>query len=149
MSSPQQQPSPALPVPPAFPRRTSSRSARLHLPQRQGEPPIPPRLVGSPLLNNLISSSSKHQQPQQLARSSDRVQQEVWIDGDEFGTYTRSGTAQVPDIARANTRYTTPPPPQMQGAKFSVTPYGRCALEAHGLTVEFTTLLCSSRGVPA
>ena len=105
MSSPQQNTA-ALPPLPSLPRRTSSRGARLHLPQSQAEPPIPPRLVGSPLLNNLLSPGSK-----QTAQG-DRAHQEAWLDGDEFSTHrTRLGSAQVPDIARGNPRYTSPPPP--------------------------------------
>ena len=76
MSSPQQQNN-SLPVPPPFSRRTSNRSARLHLPQRQEEPPIPPRLVGSPLLNTLLSATKQPLTPRH----------DAWVDGNEFGTH--------------------------------------------------------------
>ncbi|KAH9899951.1 hypothetical protein C8Q73DRAFT_340937 [Cubamyces lactineus] len=82
MPSPQLVPSP-LPSPPIFARRVSSRS-RLHLPQTLNEPPIPPRLVGSPLLEKLT-----HHQPSTM---SSKAQQQLWFDGDEFGT-RRSGPA--------------------------------------------------------
>ncbi|KAI0661065.1 hypothetical protein C8Q70DRAFT_1044329 [Cubamyces menziesii] len=82
MPSPQLVPSP-LPSPPICPRRVSSRS-RLHLPQTLNEPPIPPRLVGSPLLEKLT-----HHHPSTM---SSKAQQQLWFDGDEFGT-RRSGPA--------------------------------------------------------
>ncbi|KAI9001091.1 hypothetical protein BD414DRAFT_473570 [Trametes punicea] len=82
MPSPQLVPAP-LPSPPVFPRRVSSRS-RLHLPSNLNEPPIPPRLVGSPLLEKLT-----HVQPSAM---SPKVQQQLWFDGDEFGT-RRTGPA--------------------------------------------------------
>ncbi|KAI0677164.1 hypothetical protein C8Q78DRAFT_1073895 [Trametes maxima] len=82
MSSPQLVPAP-LPSPPPFPRRISSRQ-RLHLPPTLDEPPIPPRLVGSPLLEKLTH------QPSTI---SPKAQQQLWFDGDEFGT-RRSGPAQ-------------------------------------------------------
>ena len=138
MSSPQHQPAAALPAAPALPRRTSSHSARLHL-HRQEEPPIPPRLVGSPLLNNLINPHAP------AAPKQPPVRRAQWIDGDEFGTASKQGAAAAP-------RYTSAapvPPAPMQGAKFSIASYGRCAIEARGLTVEFTTIQPSSRGVPA
>ncbi|KAI0375557.1 hypothetical protein BV20DRAFT_1032011 [Pilatotrama ljubarskyi] len=80
MPSPQLVPTP-LPSRPVFPRRISSRS-RLHLPTHLNEPPIPPRLVGSPLLEKLAHSPTP---------MSPRVQQQLWFDGDEFGT-RRTGT---------------------------------------------------------
>ncbi|KAI0650354.1 hypothetical protein C8Q79DRAFT_380630 [Trametes meyenii] len=83
MSSPQLVPA-ALPSPPPFPRRISSRQ-RLHLPPTLDEPPIPPRLVGSPLLEKLTH------QPSTI---SPKVQQQLWFDGDEFGT-RRTGPAQT------------------------------------------------------
>ncbi|KAI0832338.1 hypothetical protein BC628DRAFT_303426 [Trametes gibbosa] len=76
MPSPQFVPAP-LPPPP-FPRRVSSRS-RLHLPATPDEPPIPPRLVGSPLLEKLTHKPST---------MSPKVHQHLWFDGDEFGTRT-------------------------------------------------------------
>ncbi|KAI9066734.1 hypothetical protein FKP32DRAFT_1609817 [Trametes sanguinea] len=84
MPSPQLVPAP-LPSPPVFARRVSSRS-RLHLPANLNEPPIPPRLVGSPLLEKLTSI-------QPSSTISPRVQQQLWFDGDEFGTRT-TGPAQ-------------------------------------------------------
>lgn len=68
---------PAALSPPVFPRRVSSRS-RLHLPPHLNEPPIPPRLVGSPLLEKLV-----HPDPATLTP---KIQKQLWFDGDEFGT---------------------------------------------------------------
>ncbi|KAH9951661.1 hypothetical protein B0H21DRAFT_185822 [Amylocystis lapponica] len=77
MPSPQLVPAP-LPSPPLLPRRSSRN--RLHLPAHPDEPPIPPRLIGSPLLKKLTSTS--HSEPHLLSQ---KVQSELWIDGDEFG----------------------------------------------------------------
>lgn len=115
MSTPQVLATPPLPTPPAFPRRTSTRNARLQLPTRPDDPPIPPRLVGSPLLDKLISPHTKSQQKQQRG---------IWIDGDEFGTSSHSPSqSPVLDATHSKTkrsqrphpppepRYTTSPPP--------------------------------------
>ena len=125
-----------MPTPPALPPRASAPNTRLHL--RPEEPPIPPRLIGSPLLDKLLS-------PGASPASKGLRAQDMWIDGDEFGTASKQGAAAAP-------RYTSAapvPPAPMQGAKFSIASYGRCAIEARGLTVEFTTIQPSSRGVPA
>lgn len=95
MSSPQHIPTP-LPTPPVLPRRRSSRS-RLHLPSNPAEPPIPPRLIGSPLLR--ITGAPQSQQP---CYFSAKAQSELWLDGDEFGI-NRKETAHLQDIV--------PPPP--------------------------------------
>ena len=93
MPSPQLIPTP-LPTPPVLPRRRSSRS-RLHLPANPAEAPIPPRLIGSPLLR--ITGS-----PQQSCYFTAKAHSELWLDGDEFGI-NRKETAHLQDIA--------PPPP--------------------------------------
>ena len=67
-------------LPPPLPRRVSSRT-RLHLPLHPEEPPIPPRLIGSPLLQRFTATSQS--QPQYM---SEKAQSELWLDGDEFGT---------------------------------------------------------------
>ncbi|CDO71298.1 hypothetical protein BN946_scf184908.g55 [Trametes cinnabarina] len=85
MPSPQLVPA-SLPSPPPFARRVSSRS-RLHLPANLNEPPIPPRLVGSPLLEKLTNT-------QPSSTITPRAQQQLWFDGDEFGT-RRSGPPQL------------------------------------------------------
>ncbi|PSS35453.1 hypothetical protein PHLCEN_2v1608 [Hermanssonia centrifuga] len=129
--------------PPPFARRQSSRNTRLHLPQRQEDPPIPPRLVGSPLLNNLISSNKP------IVRN-DRVQQpEVWIDGDEFGTHRSRSNPSGADVRRSAQSAGTSIPPPPPG--FAVSPtYSRCdIIEAHGVSILLTVLRYSSRGVPA
>ncbi|KAI0353578.1 hypothetical protein OH77DRAFT_1406675 [Trametes cingulata] len=87
MPSPQLVPAP-LPSPPAFPRRISSRS-RLHLPAHLNEPPIPPRLVGSPLLEKLTHTAPASMSP--------KAQQQLWFDGDEFGTRTASQSSALKD----------------------------------------------------
>ncbi|KAK7695935.1 hypothetical protein QCA50_000574 [Cerrena zonata] len=94
MPSPQLVPTP-LPTPPILPRRRSSRS-RLHLPANPAEPPIPPRLIGSPLLR--ITNSPQSQPCYFTAKA----QSELWLDGDEFGI-NRKENAHLQDIA--------PPPP--------------------------------------
>ncbi|KAI0719633.1 hypothetical protein C8T65DRAFT_44477 [Cerioporus squamosus] len=114
MPSPQLVPAP-LPSPPVFPRRISSRS-RLHLPSHPGEPPIPPRLVGSPLLERLI-----HQDPATLTP---KIQKQLWFDGDEFGTQSASpalsdaSTVTVASRARSH----SPPPPQQLSASIPPVP---------------------------
>ncbi|KAH9938232.1 uncharacterized protein B0H18DRAFT_949643 [Fomitopsis serialis] len=80
MPSPQYKPAP-LPSPtgrPGIPCRTSR--DRLHLPPHPEEPPIPPRLIGSPLLKRMTV------RPDQPHLLSYKAQSELWIDGDEFGT---------------------------------------------------------------
>ncbi|KAI1795159.1 hypothetical protein LXA43DRAFT_67064 [Ganoderma leucocontextum] len=135
MPSPQLVPA-ALPSPPAFPRRVSSRS-RLHLPPHLNDPPIPPRLVGSPLLEKLV-----HPDPATLTP---KIQKQLWFDGDEFGTrrstqlmqteesdgfpFSRSSpspprspssrrfhrrTSSIAPVARARSH--SPPPPQQSSA---------------------------------
>ena len=87
MPSPQLIPA-ALPPPPPIPRR-SSRS-RL-LPIRQDDPPIPPRLIGSPILHRLTTM------PQTPYIMSEKAHSELWLDGDEFGA-KRKETAHLRDI---------------------------------------------------
>ncbi|KAI0686009.1 hypothetical protein BC835DRAFT_1420728 [Cytidiella melzeri] len=93
--------------PPPFPRRTSTRNTRLQLPSHQEEPPIPPRLIGSPLLDRLSSASniSSHPRP-------------MWLDGNEFGTSSTPVASPVAKTKRSarqspppEPRYTSPPPP--------------------------------------
>ncbi|KAI0638102.1 hypothetical protein C8Q77DRAFT_1153780 [Trametes polyzona] len=108
MPSPQLVPAP-LPSPPAFPRRISSRS-RLHLPSNLNEPPIPPRLVGSPLLEKLT-----HQQPCAI---SPKAQQQLWFDGDEFGT-RRSGSSQSELLASPASSASPPSTPRTNSSRRS------------------------------
>ncbi|EIW62033.1 uncharacterized protein TRAVEDRAFT_70245 [Trametes versicolor FP-101664 SS1] len=96
MPSPPLVPSP-LPSRPAFPRRISSRS-RLQLPSNLNEPPIPPRLVGSPLLEKL-----NHPPPSTM---STKVQQQLWFDGDEFGT--RNAQCDSPLASPASSSFSSP-----------------------------------------
>ncbi|GBE79656.1 hypothetical protein BKA93DRAFT_275606 [Sparassis latifolia] len=85
--SPQHAPSSSVPPPPLIPHR-SSRS-RL-IPTQLEEPPIPPRLIGSPLLQKLTASHEPHVLSQ-------KVQSELWIDGDEFGTQkSRAESSSTP-----------------------------------------------------
>ncbi|KAJ3489702.1 hypothetical protein NLI96_g1937 [Meripilus lineatus] len=94
--SPSRQPPPRMPspqpvhnpLPPPFPRRVSSRS-RLQLPLHPEEPPIPPSLIGSPILQRFTSNSRT--QPQYI---SEKAQSELWLDGDEFGA-KRKETAHL------------------------------------------------------
>ncbi|TFK92185.1 hypothetical protein K466DRAFT_595423 [Polyporus arcularius HHB13444] len=79
MSSPQLIPAP-LPSPPVFPRMASR--SRLHLPSHPGDPPIPPRLVGSVLLERLNRPDPVTLTP--------KIQKQLWFDGDEFGTQRAS-----------------------------------------------------------
>ncbi|CAL1700868.1 unnamed protein product [Somion occarium] len=90
MPSPQVVPT-ALPTPPSLPRRRSSRN-RLQLPQNPAEPPIPPRLIGSPLLHRLTTSPQT-----QPCYFSEKAQSELWLDGDEFGI-GRKENAHLQDI---------------------------------------------------
>ncbi|KAH9918254.1 uncharacterized protein BXZ73DRAFT_105381 [Epithele typhae] len=77
----------SLPSPPPLgPRRVSSRS-RLHLPSNLNDPPIPPRLIGSPLLDKLTA-------PESGALTSN-IQKQLWFDGDEFGTRAAATASQV------------------------------------------------------
>ncbi|OCH92914.1 hypothetical protein OBBRIDRAFT_392996 [Obba rivulosa] len=71
MSSPQ---SSNAPQRPPLPHRHSRN--RLHLPAHPNEPPIPPRLIGSPLLQKLTT------EPHYI---SPKAASEVWLDRDEFG----------------------------------------------------------------
>lgn len=106
-SSPQLLPPPAMPSPPALPRRASARNTRLHL--RPEEPPIPPRLIGSPLLDKLLSPTASPASKQLAAQ---RVQ-EMWIDGDEFSV-RKNGGVRAPGAPaphpQQGTRYATMPP---------------------------------------
>jgi hypothetical protein len=95
--------------PPPFTRRISARNTRLTLPARPEDPPIPPRLIGSPLLDKLNSAYSVHAQP--------RAQ---WIDGNEFGTSSSTSTSPLENnkLKRSSRqapppepRFTSPPPP--------------------------------------
>ncbi|EKM59130.1 uncharacterized protein PHACADRAFT_249365 [Phanerochaete carnosa HHB-10118-sp] len=98
-SSPQILSTPAMPTPPVLPRRASALNTRLHV--RPEEPPIPPRLIGSPLLEKLMTSPS----------TSPRSAQEMWIDGDEFSV-RKNGHAvlsSAPTQPQHNTRYAAHP----------------------------------------
>ncbi|KAH9943512.1 uncharacterized protein BXZ73DRAFT_97552 [Epithele typhae] len=87
----------SLPSPPPLgPRRVSSRS-RLHLPSNLNDPPIPPRLIGSPLLDKLTA-------PESGALTSN-IQKQLWFDGDEFGTRAAATASQ--------SRSRSPPPPSL------------------------------------
>ncbi|EPT03713.1 hypothetical protein FOMPIDRAFT_1014557 [Fomitopsis schrenkii] len=104
MPSPQYMPS-SLPSPrPGIPRRTSRN--RLHLPAHPEEPPIPPRLIGSPLLKRMTV------RPDQPHLLSYKAQSELWIDGDEFGT-RRTGSAQTSPVQSSSS--IPPPSPKRPG----------------------------------
>jgi len=99
MPSPQHLPT-ALPNPPPFPRRPSSR--RLQLPLHQEEPPIPPRLIGSPILQRFTSP------PKSNYTLSDKAHAELWLDGDEFGS-RRKETAHLQHIPPPSSSPLLPP----------------------------------------
>ncbi|EMD40794.1 hypothetical protein CERSUDRAFT_80447, partial [Gelatoporia subvermispora B] len=75
----------APPQRPPLPHRHSRN--RLHLPAHPNEPPIPPRLIGSPLLQKLTSDSPC---------TSPRAASEVWLDRDEFGTQRAHAQSRNP-----------------------------------------------------
>ena len=134
--------SPAMPTPPSLPRRTSALNTRLHV--RPEEPPIPPRLIGSPLLEKLMSPQAAN------AGASPRSTQEMWIDGDEFsvrknGVSVLSGGA--PGQPQANTRYAHPPPVPASfataGAKLASPTGKRCVASAAGAPRVARLTLCS------
>lgn len=79
LPSPQLLPT-SLPSPPTFPGSRLPRR-RLHILSQPSSPaPIPPRLIGSPLLNKTLN----------ISRSFERINEEakatLWVDGDEFGS---------------------------------------------------------------
>ncbi|GJE84084.1 hypothetical protein PsYK624_001590 [Phanerochaete sordida] len=127
-----------MPAPPALPRRASALNTRLHL--RPEEPPIPPRLIGSPLLEKLMTSPT----------ASPRSAQEMWIDGDEFSV-RKNGHAvlsSAPSQPQGNTRYATYPPNMSgslaaAGAKLGSPQGKRCVLSAGACAV--TQLTHTSR----
>ncbi|OSX60308.1 hypothetical protein POSPLADRAFT_1058481 [Postia placenta MAD-698-R-SB12] len=86
MHSPQPIQAP-LPSPPILPRRSSRN--RLHLPAHPEDPPIPPRLIGSPLLKKMTV------RPDEPHLLSTKAQSELWIDGDEFGTRRRQSASPM------------------------------------------------------
>ncbi|KAI0732999.1 hypothetical protein C8Q72DRAFT_881921 [Fomitopsis betulina] len=104
MPSPQYMPSPLPSPPPGLPRRTSRN--RLQLPAHPEEPPIPPRLIGSPLLRRMTV------RPDQPHLLSYKAQSELWIDGDEFGT-RRTESAQT--LSASSSSSTSPSSPKRPG----------------------------------
>ncbi|RPD67255.1 hypothetical protein L226DRAFT_565991 [Lentinus tigrinus ALCF2SS1-7] len=109
MPSPQLIPAP-LPSPPVFPRRVSSRS-RLQLPLRPDEPPVPPRLVGSALLERLI-----HPDPATLTP---KIQKQLWFDGDEFGTQRASPALSDDSTGSTSSCASTPSTPRSASSRRS------------------------------
>ncbi|KAH8105919.1 hypothetical protein BXZ70DRAFT_1004218 [Cristinia sonorae] len=102
----------ALPSPPHIPRR-SSRS-RLHPPPHSQDPPIPPRLIGSPILHRL---NTMNHAPYFM---SEKAHSELWLDGDEFGA-KRKETAHLRDIPLPSPVRRVPrtSPPASPGARGS------------------------------
>lgn len=159
-SSPQLLPTPTMSTPPALPRRTSARNTRLHL--RPEEPPIPPRLIGSPLLDKLMSPTAS---PASKQLMSPKCAQEMWIDGDEFSVRkngapraaAQSGQQQQhPQTAVPAARYAHQQPPvpasfAATGAKLgSPTTAKRCAMPIHTegvVSTEFTAYHYSPRPI--
>lgn len=78
LPSPQLLPTP-LPSPPTFSARLPRR--RLHILSQPSSPaPIPPRLIGSPLLNKTLNTSRSYERIDEKAKAT------LWVDGDEFGS---------------------------------------------------------------
>ena len=122
--------------PPPMPRRISARNTRLQLPTRPEEPPIPPRLIGSPLLDKFNSSTTINTQPRAL-----------WIDGNEFGTSTPTASPVLDKPKRSarqapppEPRYTSPPPPL---PPFAASVSSRHS--THGKTIHVVDILPSSQ----
>ncbi|KAF7789118.1 hypothetical protein EIP86_000053 [Pleurotus ostreatoroseus] len=103
---------------------SSSHRARLYLPQSPAAPPIPPRLVGSPLLTTLAQPTG--------CRAAAR--QQMWIDGDEFGAHAPAEVPCPPRCpCRANTNMTarTLPPARGTLARLSL------ALDRYACSLSF------------
>ncbi|KAI0347129.1 hypothetical protein BDW22DRAFT_1425197 [Trametopsis cervina] len=82
-----------LPAPPPFPRRNT----RLQLPTHPEDPPIPPRLVGSPLLDKLTSPHNPSASPRPF-----------WIDNNEFGTSSTTSTSNPSSSTNSSTSSNSP-----------------------------------------
>ncbi|KAH7914234.1 hypothetical protein BJ138DRAFT_1057568 [Hygrophoropsis aurantiaca] len=116
MPSPQLIPTP-LPSPPSFTRKPSR--SRLTVPA-QHSPPIPPSLIGSPLLRKTLNGSRSHERLDRKAKAG------LFGDDDEFGTRKShlagkrrtSASASPPrpehvtkrSSAQTPPRYRSPPP---------------------------------------
>ncbi|KAI0770837.1 hypothetical protein BC629DRAFT_779425 [Irpex lacteus] len=125
--------------PPPMPRRISARNTRLQLPSRQEEPPIPPRLIGSPLLDKLNSTSpNMNTQPRTL-----------WIDGNEFGMTTSTpSSSPVTDKPKRSSRQAPPPEPRYTSPPPPLPPYPSNASSrhsAHGKSTHMSDYLPSSQ----
>ncbi|KAH7929423.1 hypothetical protein BV22DRAFT_1029475 [Leucogyrophana mollusca] len=117
MPSPQLVPTP-LPSPPSFTRKQSR--SRLTVPA-QHSPPIPPSLIGSPLLQKTLSASRSHERLDRKAKAG------LFGDDDEFGARrSHSGRRRISvssspprseslkrSSAQTPPRYRSPPPPAM------------------------------------
>jgi hypothetical protein len=77
--SPQLLPTP-LPSPPALSRVSRRRLRMVSQPTRPASPPIPPRLIGSPLLEKTLTTSRSFE------RIDDEAKAALWVDGHEFGS---------------------------------------------------------------
>jgi hypothetical protein len=104
LPSPQLLPTP-LPSPPTFsgglPRR------RLHILSQPNPPPIPPRLIGSPLLNKTLNTSQSYERIDEKAKAT------LWVDGDEFGSNrseNRSDDQQCKPLSSPSLPPTIPTP---------------------------------------
>ncbi|KAI0092713.1 hypothetical protein BDY19DRAFT_990410 [Irpex rosettiformis] len=121
--------------PPPMPRRISARNTRLQLPTRPEEPPIPPRLIGSPLLDKINSNPSPSIQPRAL-----------WIDGNEFGMSSSTPTASpVLDKPKRSARQAPPPEPRYTSPPPPLPPYPSSRHSTHGKSAHLSDLLPSSQ----
>ncbi|KAG1752671.1 uncharacterized protein EDB91DRAFT_529246 [Suillus paluster] len=104
MPSPELVPTP-LPSPPPF-----HRNSRLTVPNNS--PPIPPRLIGSPLLEKTLNSSRSHDRLDRKAKEG------LFGEDDEFGARKRalgrrsnsSIRSTRRSLAQSSSRYRSPPP---------------------------------------
>ncbi|TFY78430.1 hypothetical protein EWM64_g5584 [Hericium alpestre] len=92
MPSPQLLPTP-LPSPP--PLRSRHSRQRLGLDAAPQSPPIPPTLIGSPLLKKGIFA------PRPRTPSSAPLNIDLWLDGDEFGA-RKEKTRSLPSLSSAS-----------------------------------------------
>jgi hypothetical protein len=140
LPSPQLLPT-SLPSPPTPTLHSKSSRRRLRLQSQPASPPIPPRLIGSPLLEKPSNTRRSHD------RIDDQAKAALWVDGDEFGS-TRSEEEQksarsiapplsLPPSKRArrvipiHTSYISPPPsPQLCSPAPPVPPIPAFALSA-------------------
>ncbi|KAG2349023.1 hypothetical protein BDR05DRAFT_397494 [Suillus weaverae] len=109
MPSPELVPTP-LPSPPPI-----HRTSRLTIPANSS-PPIPPRLIGSPLLQNTLNASRSHD------RLNRKAKEGLFGEDDEFGARKRalgrrsnSSISSLPilsrrSLAQSSSRYRSPPP---------------------------------------